>query len=162
MIAYAAPTDIYADPTAFIGVFLLYALLCMSYEEVPQYKLIKEEVSEYTPTKVEILQKELEMAHKHQDIIEEDNKNLQESIALLINSTPASHPQNLQSAIINLLQKNTRGLMCKQILTMLSPIMPDLTRKDVNSMLYKMKVKKVVKLKSNFDKVPTWLLTPTS
>jgi len=129
---------------------------------VPQYKLMKEEVSEYTPTKVEILQKELEMAHRHQDIIEEDNKNLQESITLLINSTPASHPQNLQSAIINLLQKNTRGLSCKQIVSMLSPIMPDLTKKNVNSMLYKMKVKKVVKLRSNFEKVPSWLLTPAS
>jgi hypothetical protein len=38
--------------------------------------------------------------------------------------------------------------------------MPDLTKKDVNSMLYKMKVKKVVKLRSNFEKVPAWLLTP--
>lgn len=144
MIPYETPSDNYADPTPLIGVFLLYVLLFITYQEVPQYKVNKEDIEGIQD--IEGIPEILETPDKHQDII--------------INSTPASHHQNLQSAIINLLQKNTRGLSCKQILTMLSPIMPDLTKKDVNSILYKMKVKKVVKLRSNFEKVPAWLLTP--
>ena len=154
MIPYEAPTELCANPIALFAAFVLVALLFITYEEVP-LDAVKDD--HWPPTREEILEKELEMAHKHQDVLEEDIKNLQASVALL--STRASQPQNLQTAITNILQNNTDGLVCKDILTMLTPTMPELTKKDVNSILYKMKVKKVVKIKSNFVKVPVWLLT---
>jgi hypothetical protein len=154
MIPYEAPAEVCADPTTLIGTFVIFALLCMTYEEVP---LDAAKDDHCPPTREEILEKELEMAHKHQDVLEEDIKNLEASVALL--SVRASQPQNLQAAITGLLQKKAGGLVCKQLLSTLALTMPEITKKDVNSTLYKMKVKKIVKIKSNFDKVPVWLLT---
>ena len=151
MIPYETPSDNYADPTPLIGVFLLYVLLFITYQEVPQYKVNKEDIEGIEGIEgIQGIPDILETPDKHQDIITNSN------------STPPPQPQSLQAAITDLLQKNTRGLSCKQIVTMLSPTMPDLTRKDLNTILYKMKVKKVIKLRSNFEKVPAWLLTPAS
>ena len=154
MIPYEAPTDLYANPIALFSTFVLVALLFITYEEVP---LDAAKDNHCPPTREEILEKELEMAHKHQDVLEEDIKNLEASVALL--SVRPSQPQNLQTAITDLLQKKAGGLVCKQLLSTLALTMPEITKKDVNSTLYKMKVKKIVKIKSNFDKVPVWLLT---
>jgi len=120
--------------------------------------MTRREEPEYIPTDAEVLEKQLEMAHVHQGVLEEDIKNLEASIMLLTNSTPASHPENLKYAILNILQNNTRGLTCKDILSILSTTMPDMTKKHVNSMLYTMKVKKFVSIKNKSARVPVWVL----
>ena len=143
MTPYVPRTDLYTDPTLILGVFATLALLHMTHPS---------ESSE-----IEDLQKQLEMAHKHQEVLEEDIENLQSSLALMVNMASASKKESVEDIIIGLLQNKPSGLKCKDILKMMLPAMPNLTKPDLNSILYKMKCKGLLQSKSSTDKAPIWI-----
>jgi len=141
---YVPHAELYADPTLILGVFATLALLHMTHP------------SESSET--EDLQKQLEMAHKHQEVLEQDIENLQSSLANMVNTAPASKKESVEDVITNLLQNKPSGMKCKDILKMMLPVMPNLTKPDLNSILYKMKSKNLLQNKKSADTAPIWIV----
>ena len=141
MAHYATSTDFCLDPSSFLSVFAILIVL----------NIVKtREASE-----ADYLQEQLELAHNHQQVLEEDIANLQSSVSLLINN---SHKENLEAIITTLLQDKPCGMKCKYMLATILPCMPHLTKKDLNSVLYKMKSKNILQIKQSSDKAPKWIL----
>ena len=135
------------DISTVIGVCAILAFMGMTRNNIPEYRL-----------QIEELQKDLEIAHEHQYVLEEEIHDMESSIFHIMNAPPATNPENLRAVILTLLQNNKSGMKCKEILNIALGLMPDLTKNNINSILYKMKNMKIIREKKTSEKAPTWVL----
>ena len=145
MAPYTRSNEFHADPITFLSVLSALAIFQML-------------LSNASSKKEQELKKQLEMAHKHQELLEQDIDDLQSSLELMISATSASHNENVEDAIVILLQHNPRGLKCSDILKSILPAMPDMGKKSLNSILYKMNNRNIITKKNTTDIAPTWIL----
>jgi exoribonuclease II len=103
---------------------------------------------------VERLEDEIEMAHMHQEVLEKDIHDLEYAL-----QQRGGEPRELQSEIIGILNHNKKGMQAKELHNALVGLMPHITKKDVNSMLYKMSNKKMLTKKVvPSENAPLWLM----
>ena len=141
MVHYATSTDFCLDPSAFLSIFAILILL----------NIVKTKES----SEIEDLQKQLEIAHKHQEVMEEDIAMLQSTVDLLMNT---SNKDPIEEMVVNLLKDKPDGMKCKYIFTALLPEMPELTNDSLNKVMCSMKSKNIVTTKKTNEKAPTWVL----
>jgi hypothetical protein len=106
------------------------------------------------------LEKELEMAHFHQSVLEEDKAQLEDCVAFLLQKEedqPAQRSAILDETIIDLLHTSSKN--ARQILAAIKPAFPVVEKGEINSRLYTMMKKGLTKFKRvNGDKAPLWSL----
>lgn len=100
---------------------------------------------------VEDLKLELELARKHIEVLENDIDNFKVLLNDLMKPT-----DDLDEYILSALLENENGLSAKMILAYIQTDTQEYTKRDINSRLYTLMNKKIVK-KSN-DKAPIWSL----
>ena len=106
------------------------------------------------------LEKELEMAHFHQSVLEEDKAQLEDCVDFLLQKEedqPAQRSAILDETIIDLLHTSSKN--ARQILAAIKPAFPVVEKGEINSRLYTMMKKGLTKFRRvNGDKAPLWSL----
>jgi hypothetical protein len=106
------------------------------------------------------LEKELDMAHFHQSVLEEDKAQLEDCVDFLLQKgedQPAQRSGILDETIIDLLHTSSKN--ARQILAAIKPAFPVVEKGEINSRLYTMMKKGLTKFKRvNGDKAPLWSL----
>jgi len=106
------------------------------------------------------LEKELEMAHFHQSVLEEDKAQLADCVDFLLQKEedqPAERSAILDETIIDLLHTSSKN--ARQILAAIKPAFPVVEKGEINSRLYTMMKKGLTKFRRlNGDKAPLWSL----
>lgn len=104
--------------------------------------------------------KELEMAHFHQSVLEEDKAQLEDCVDFLLQKgedQPAQRSAILDKTIIDVLRRSSKN--ARQILAAIKPAFPVVEKGEINSRLYTMMKKGLTKFKRvNGDKAPLWSL----
>ena len=112
------------------------------------------------PSKENELEKELEVAHFHQSVLEGDKAQLEACVNFLLEKgkeQPHEIGEMLDEMIIGLLRVSSRN--ARQILVSIKQAFPHIERGEINSRLYAMSKKGVTKFKRvNGEKAPVWSL----
>jgi len=141
MISYTQPSINQIDPTMLLGALSLIMLLGVNTKK--QYQIAA-------------LKREQTMSQQHQAVLTADICDLEDAISHL--TAVAIPKDDIQSAIISFLGNDRRGMKVKDIHHAIAESMPNVTKSEVNSMLYKLGNKKILRKVSVSKAAPTWIL----
>lgn len=110
------------------------------------------------PSKHIDLEKQLEMAHFHQSVLEGDKSQLEACVDLLLQKgkgEPRETGEVLDEMIINLLRGSSKNV--RQMLVSIKAAFPHIEKGEINSRLYAMLNKGITKFERvNGEKAPLW------
>ena len=106
------------------------------------------------------LEKELEMAHFHQSVLEEDKAQLEACVDFLLQKGTGQSSESsaaLDETISDVLRTSSKNV--RQILAAIKPVFPEIEKGEINSRLYSMMNKGLTKFnRVSGDKAPLWSL----
>jgi hypothetical protein len=107
------------------------------------------------------LEKQLEVAHFHQSVLEEDKAQLEDCIDFLLQKQEGTSPPKpggiLDEIIVGTLRFSSKNV--REILGAIKPAFPDIEKSEINSRLYAMSNKGITKFERvSGEKAPRWSL----